>query len=89
LARLTSERARLIGRIGGLRLSSTRDPKTYTAAARASFLAGDHARCGVCGHPPPLPDGLEPVERERRLTARRRAHMAALAFRSAQRRGAA
>lgn len=28
---------------------------------------------------PPLPDGLDPIERDRRLTARRRAHMAALA----------
>lgn len=75
--------AKAYGRIGGLRLASLHDPKDYTAAGRRAFLTGDHSRCAVCGCPPPLPDGLSELERQRRLDARRSEHMARLALRSA------
>ena len=74
--------ARAYGRIGGLRVASTRDPRDYTAAARAAFLSGDHVKCHVC-MAPPLPEGLDDLERQRRLDARRQEHMARLALRSA------
>ena len=74
--------AQMKGRIGGLRLASTRDPREYTAAARHVFLTGDHANCSVCGCPPPIPEGLTDPERQRRLDARRNEHMARLAMRS-------
>ena len=67
------------GRIGGLRLASTHDPKAYTANARQAFLSGDHSRCRVCGSPPPIPDGLNAAERQRRLDARRLEHMTRMA----------
>lgn len=75
--------ARAYGRIGGLRLSATRDPKLYTAAARAAFLSGDHSSCRVCGSPPPLPGDLDDIERQRRLNARKAEHMSRMALRSA------
>jgi hypothetical protein len=86
---LSREEARAIGRIGGLRLASTHDPRTYTEAARAAFLAGDHSQCHVCLCPPPIPDTVPPDERARRLEARMREHMARLAYRSARARGGA
>ena len=76
------ELARAYGRIGGLRLAATRNPKDYTAAAREAFLNGDHVRCHVC-LALPLPEGLSDLERQRRLDARRQEHMARLALRSA------
>ena len=69
--------ASLRGRIGGLALAAQRDPREYTAKARAAFL--DRFECEVD------PDGvLPPAERHRRASAARRCYFTKLAYRSAQ-----
>ena len=65
------------GRIGGLRLRATRDPKEYTAAARSAFLSSFEAQVDPNGE-------LPTEERAARAKALRRAHFAELALRSAQ-----
>lgn len=67
---------RLRGRIGGLRLAATHDPREYTAAARAAFLSR---------FIPDDPD-LSPSERARRAESARKAYFARLALASARRR---
>jgi hypothetical protein len=69
---LSREQRRLNGRIGGLKVSATHDPKLYTAPARAAFLATFVRAVD--------PDGaLEPDERARRAEAARRLHFARMA----------
>lgn len=70
---MTREEAQRIGRIGGLRMAATRDPKTYTQKARATFIQGFFDR---------TPAELPTAERQRRAAAAHRAHMAQLALRS-------
>lgn len=72
---MTHDEAVRIGRIGGLRLSALHDPKEYTANARRKFR-----RSFYDATPADLPE----VERERRAEAGFKAHMAQLAYRSAQ-----
>lgn len=75
----------LRARIGGLALAAQRDPRQYTAAARAAFLGRFEREVD--------PDGsLPPAERRRRAEAAKKLHFARLALRSAQsrrRKGAA
>jgi len=75
---LTSDSlASLRGRIGGLALAAQRDPREYTAKARAAFL--DRFECEVD------PDGsLPPAERIRRAEAARRLHFTKLVYLSAK-----
>ncbi len=73
--------ASLRGRIGGLALAAQRDPREYTAKARAAFL--DRFECEVD------PDGvLSPSERHRRAGAARRCYFTKLAYLSAKARRA-
>ncbi len=66
----------LAGRIGGLRLAATHDPRQYTARARATFLARFEEEVD--------PDRLLPEEeRKRRASAARKAYFAQLALKSA------
>src|SRR5688500_11684696 len=58
------------GRLGGLTLSSTRDPKEYTAPARKGFLARFW----------PDDPTLSQEEAERRAKAALRLHMSRLAY---------
>ena len=63
-----------IARIGGYALRARRDPREYTAKARAAFLAGFEHKVD--------PDGLlSPEERQQRAGALRKAHMHGLALR--------
>ena len=70
----TNERV-LNGRIGGLKVAATHDPKVYTARARATFLASFIEQ---------VPTDLPDEERERRADALRRLHFARLALKSAR-----
>ena len=63
------------GRIGGLRLAASQDPKQYTAPAREAFLARFYEG---------IPDDLPVEERDRRAVAARKAHFATLAVASAR-----
>ena len=68
--------AKLYGRIGGLRVRATHDPREYTAAARRAFLEGFERQVD--------PEGCQtPEERRARAAAARKAHFAVLAYRSA------
>jgi hypothetical protein len=68
--------APLYGRIGGLRLAATHDPKAYTAAARRAFAESFERQVD--------PEGvLPPEERARRAIAAKKAYYAELAYRSA------
>ncbi len=71
---MTPTERRLNGRIGGLKLAATRDPREYTAAARRAFLERFYEG---------IPDDLPESERERRALAARRLHFARLAKASA------
>jgi len=67
----------LRGRVGGFALAARRDPKVYTAPARAAFMSKFLSQVD--------PDGVLPLaERERRATAARSAHFARMALKSAQ-----
>ncbi len=66
------------GRIGGLRLAASRDPREYTAPARQRFLERFYKG---------IPDDLPVEERDRRATAARKAYFARLAVASSQARG--
>ena len=69
--------ARIRGRIGGLALASQRDPRKYTARARATFL--DRFNHEVD------PDRvLPPSERARRAEAAKKLHFTRLALKSAK-----
>ncbi len=74
---LSESQRRLRARIGGLALSATRDPRAYTAAGRAAFLAR-------------FLDEVDPQrelpehERERRAIAARKRYFSALALRSSR-----
>ncbi len=69
--------ASLRGRIGGLALAAQRDPREYTAAARAAFLVRFEEMVD--------PDGLlSPAERQRRAEAAKKEHFARLALKSAK-----
>lgn len=63
------------GRIGGLRLAATHDPRQYTAAARQAFL--ERFYLGI-------PADLPAPERDRRAMAARKAYFAQLAVASAR-----
>ncbi len=63
------------GRIGGLRLAASRDPREYTAPARQRFMERFYSD---------IPDDLPVAERDRRALAARRAYFAALAVASAR-----
>lgn len=66
-------------RIGGLALASQRDPKEYTAKARASFLERFERDVD--------PEGiLAPQERQRRAQAARKGYFVKLALKSAKKR---
>ncbi len=70
----------LRGKIGGLALASQRDPRSYTAAARRSFLGRFYDEVD--------PDRTLPEpERERRAQAAKSTYFAKLAYRSAKVRG--
>lgn len=74
---LTSEDARLRGRIGAYRLHATHDPRETTAKARATFLQRFENEVD--------PDRVLPeAERERRALAARKAYFAKLAYASAK-----
>ena len=78
---MASSERRLRARIGGLALAAKKDPREYTAKARAAFLERFEREVD--------PDGkLPPEERARRAEAARKAYMARLALRSVQRRKA-
>lgn len=69
--------ATLRGRIGGLALAAQRDPREYTAQARATFMGRFTREVD--------PDGvLPPVERARRAEAARRLYFQRLALASAK-----
>ena len=78
-----SRQRSLAGRLGGLRLAATHDPRQYTARAREKFLARFENEVD--------PGRLLPEkERMRRATAARKAYFAKLALKSAEaRRGRA
>lgn len=63
------------GRIGGLRLAASRDPREYTAPARQRFLERFYEG---------IPDDLPAKERDRRAMAARKAYFARLAVASAR-----
>ena len=65
------------GRIGGYVLRSRRDPREYTAAARAAFLGAFETAVDPNNE-------LPTVERQARALAARRAHFARLAAKSAE-----
>ena len=70
--------ASLRGRIGGLALASQRDPREYTAAARAASPGGL-----IYWEERVDPDGtLTPAERRRRGVAARRLHFVQLGYAS-------
>ena len=66
---MTPSERQLRGRLGGFALAAKRDPKTYTASARAAFM--DRFLNEV--DPERI---LTPDERERRAVAARRAYFA-------------
>lgn len=74
---MTPSERQLRGRLGGFALAARRDPKTYTASARAAFM--DRFLNEV--DPERI---LAPDERERRAIAARRAYFARLAMTSAR-----
>ena len=75
-ANLRNGLASLRGRIGGLALAASRDPKLYTRRAREAFLSSFEQQVD--------PQGILPVgERTRRALAARRLHFTKLAYRSA------
>jgi hypothetical protein len=76
-ANLSPDRAARLGQLGGLTTSSRHDPSTYTAKARATFLAR------FLDEVDPLHE-LPDEERQRRAEAARRAHFARLALASAE-----
>ncbi|MDQ3407272.1 MAG: hypothetical protein M3472_03840 [Chloroflexota bacterium] len=63
------------GRIGGLRLAASRDPREYTAPARQRFLERFYEG---------IPEDLPLEERDRRAMAARKAYFAELAIASAR-----
>lgn len=70
--------ASLRGRIGGLALAAQRDPREYTAAARAASPG-----CQGYWEKKIDPDGeLKPAERARRAEAARRLHFVQLGYAS-------
>ena len=72
-----SHQRALAGRIGGFRLAASRDPKQYTARARATFLSRFENEVD--------PDRLLPEkERMRRASAARKAYFLTLALKSAE-----
>jgi hypothetical protein len=76
---LSPERRSAIARIGGLALSAQRDPRDYTAAARAKFrdsFATGHG-CRVCPTIT-IPDDLPSPEQARRAAALRSLHFSRL-----------
>ena len=74
---MTPSERQLRGRLGGFALAAKRNPKTYTASARAAFM--DRFLLQVD------PDGVLPLaERERRAAAARKAHFSRMALRSAK-----
>ena len=74
---MTPSERQLRGRMGGFALAAKRNPKTYTASARAAFM--DRFLNEVD------PDRTLPSdERERRAVAARRAYFARLAMTSAR-----
>ena len=74
---MTPSERKLRGRLGGFALAAKRDPKTYTAPARAAFM---DRFLNEVDPELVLPSG----ERERRAVAARRAYFARLAMTSAQ-----
>lgn len=68
------QEAILRGKIGGLTLAATHDPREYTAAARRTFLAKF-----LDAQPVDLPED----ERQRRAQAARRVYFARLSYASA------
>lgn len=66
---MTPSERKANGKIGGLVTASRHDPRDYTAAARATYLAS-------FGND--VPADLPVAERERRIRAARRARMAEL-----------
>lgn len=73
---LTPEQRVQRARLGGLSTAARHDPKDYTAAAHAGFLAKFEREVD--------PDGVLPEsERRRRAEAARKLHMQQLAWRSA------
>lgn len=64
----------LAGKLGGLSLAATRDPRSYTLPARRGFLKRFW----------PDDPTLTPEEAERRAKAALRLHMSRLALKSAQ-----
>jgi len=74
---MTEKQQQKAGRIGGLSKSSRYDPQTLTGKARQSFLARFERDVD--------PEGiLEPLERQRRAEAARRAYMSRLAMKGAE-----
>ncbi len=65
----------LAGKIGGLTLAATHDPREYTKAARARFVASFYDQTN-----PDLPE----AERLRRAAAARRLYFVRLAAKSAK-----
>jgi len=76
-ANLRNGLASLRGRIGGLALAASRDPKLYTRRAREAFLSSFEQQVDPQGR-------LPAVERNRRALAARRLHFARLALASAK-----
>lgn len=76
---MNSAQRRLRARIGGLALAATRDPREYTAKARATFLARFEREVDPAG-------SLTPKERARRAEAARKLYFARLAIRGHKKR---
>jgi hypothetical protein len=76
---LSPEARRLRARIAGYRLAAQRDPRDYTAAARAAFMTRFERDVDPAGD-------LAPSERQRRAAAAKRAYFAQLSYRSARKR---
>ena len=75
--KIDTERAALIGRIGGLVTHSRHDSRAHTEPARQAFLKRFEEQVD--------PEGVLPAEeRQRRAERARRAHMARLAVASAE-----
>lgn len=82
MSSLTPDQRSLRSRIAGYSTASRHDPRTYTAPARAAFLARFDREVD--------PDGVLPdAERTRRAMAARRAYFTRLALASAKARRAA
>ena len=83
---MTPAERSLRSRLGGLTTAAR--GRVNTAPARMAYVTYDHADCEACGKPGPIPACVGAANRAQMLEARRKLHMAAIAYRSVRSRAA-